>query len=211
MAEKRPRQLSWLYFRQNYQLVIFIICIIFGINIALWVQRAYYFRDFSTLDGSRPNPSYMLSRANGRSLLYLSTLILLLVLRHSITLLRSLGLASILPLDNNIYLHKMVGSLIFFHAWFHTIMHLVNFGINVQPDPVKFVLLNSHYWDPMELGYNPPDGCELRNFTQCPDLKQSVPEDHPSLNNLTMCQVCPEDGRGPWNYGEWLFTWDAIQ
>ena len=71
---------------------------------------------------------YMNHLFSGRSLLYLSTLILLLVLRHSITLLRSLGLASILPLDNNIYLHKMVGSLIFFHAWFHTIMHLCNFG-----------------------------------------------------------------------------------
>ena len=54
-----------MYFRQNYQLVIFIIFIMFGINIALWVQRAYYFRDFSTLNGSRPNPFYMLSRANG--------------------------------------------------------------------------------------------------------------------------------------------------
>ena len=53
---------------------------------------------------------------------------MLLILRHSITLLRSLGLATILPLDNNIYLHKIVGTFIFFSAWMHTIMHLINFG-----------------------------------------------------------------------------------
>ena len=69
-------------------------------------------------------PSFIL----GRSLIYLSTLILLLILRHTITLLRSLGLATVLPLDNNIYLHKMVGTLIFIHAWSHTITHLCNFG-----------------------------------------------------------------------------------
>ena len=65
IEEQKPRQLSWLYFRQNYQLVLFILVIIFGVNIVLWVQRAHYFRDFSSLDGSRPNPFYMLSRANG--------------------------------------------------------------------------------------------------------------------------------------------------
>ena len=48
-----------------------------------------------------------------------------------ITLLRNLGLASILPLDNNIYFHKLVGRIIFAQAWLHTIMHLINFGQHV--------------------------------------------------------------------------------
>ena len=55
-------------------------------------------------------------------------LILILVLRYTITVMRELGIGSVLPLDNNIYLHKVVGYLIFFQAWFHTIMHLCNFG-----------------------------------------------------------------------------------
>ena len=55
-------------------------------------------------------------------------LILVLVLRHSITMLRNLGLASVLPLDNNIYFHKLVGRLIFVQAWIHATMHLLNFG-----------------------------------------------------------------------------------
>ena len=83
-------------------------------------------------------------------------LILVLVLRHCITMLRNLGLASVLPLDNNIYFHKLVGRLIFVQAWIHATMHLLNFGeesahsvisqldiagLNVSPDPVKFLQL----------------------------------------------------------------------
>ena len=64
----------------------------------------------------------------GRTLLFNSTVILVLVLRYSITKLRELGLAFILPLDNNIYLHKVVGWIIFGQALFHTVMHLCNFG-----------------------------------------------------------------------------------
>ena len=55
-------------------------------------------------------------------------LILVLVLRYSITMLRDLGLASVLPLDNNIYFHKLVGRIIFVQAWIHALMHLLNFG-----------------------------------------------------------------------------------
>ena len=55
-------------------------------------------------------------------------LILVLVLRYTITMLRDLGLASVLPLDNNIYFHKLVGRLIFVQAWVHAIMHFINFG-----------------------------------------------------------------------------------
>jgi predicted ferric reductase len=39
-----------------------------------------------------------------------------------------LGLVKILPLDQHIGLHKLTGILIFFQAWFHAIMHFLNFG-----------------------------------------------------------------------------------
>ena len=65
LAEKIPRQLTPLYFQQNWQLVSFIVVVIFGITIALFIQRAYYFREFSMLSGFTPNPFYMLSRAFG--------------------------------------------------------------------------------------------------------------------------------------------------
>ena len=96
-------------------------------------MRAHYFKDFATLEGNTPNGFYMMSRANGRVLLFNSMMILVLVLRYSITKLRELGLAFILPLDNNIYIHKVVGWLIFFQSAFHTIMHLCNFGESFGP------------------------------------------------------------------------------
>ena len=42
-------------------------------------------------------------------------------------------------------------------------MHLINFGVNVQPDPLKFVQINSEYWNWKELGYNLPPGCRMEN------------------------------------------------
>ncbi len=117
-----------MYLRNNVQLVFFIFFVIALINVVLFVLRAHYFKDFANLDGSKPNPFYMMSRANGRVLLFNSMLIVVLVLRNVITVLRELGFISILPLDHNIYLHKLVGYLIFFQAWFHTIMHICNFS-----------------------------------------------------------------------------------
>ena len=69
-------------------------------------------------------------------------LILVLVLRYSITMLRDLGLASVLPLDNNIYFHKLVGRIIFVQAWIHALMHLLNFGEApaLTNNPIIFLL-----------------------------------------------------------------------
>jgi hypothetical protein len=161
------------------------------------------------LSGATPNPFYMMSRANGRCLNFNSTIILVLVLRYTITKLRELGLSNVLPLDHNIYLHKVVGYIIFIQSWFHTVMHLINFAINVQPEPVRFVQLTTRYWEPfglarpgwLNLNYNIPEGCTVSNLTSvCP---KGVLD---AALNVTMCQVCGPDSRGPWTYYEWLFT-----
>ena len=120
--------------------------VILLINIILFVHRAYYFRNFSMLNGTTPNPFYLLSRACGRVLHFNTCLVLALVLRNTITILRRFGLATILPLDHNIYLHKLVGFLIFFQSLLHTCCHLTNFAVNVQPNPVKFVQLTYRYF-----------------------------------------------------------------
>ena len=70
---------------------------------------------------------------SGRCLNFNSVMILVLVLRYTITILRNMGLSPIIPLDHNIYFHKLVGVIIFFQAWIHTIMHLINFGRMVFP------------------------------------------------------------------------------
>ena len=215
------RKLSWQHMKQNYQLFSF-----FGgfilINLILWIQRAAYFGGMANLDGTMPNPFYMLSRANGRTLLFNSTLIIICVLRYTITKLRDLGLSKILPLDNNIYIHKVVGIVIFFQAWAHTICHLINFGVNVQPDPVKFVQMNNDYWPRPYwtlaaenvnksnwelLGYNPIEGCPLSTGDACIDenTNRLMAKYNSDLFNITVCQVCNENS-APYSYAEWIFT-----
>ena len=63
----------------------------------------------------------------GLCLNFSSMLVIVLVLRYTITKCRNMGLTKYLPLDNNIYLHKVTGLTIFVLAWLHTIMHLCNF------------------------------------------------------------------------------------
>jgi hypothetical protein len=52
--------------------------------------------------------------------------ILVVMLRTSITKLRELGLALVLPLDKHIYFHKVTGRLIVLYSLLHTAMHLGN-------------------------------------------------------------------------------------
>ena len=55
------------------------------------------FRNFANLDGTKPNPFYLFSRANGRTLLFNSTMIIVVVLR-SVGLQRfQLGIAHLPP------------------------------------------------------------------------------------------------------------------
>ena len=99
-----------------------------------------------------------------------------------------------------------MGYIIFIQSWFHTIMHLINFAINVQPDPVKFVQLTSPYWESFgpkrpgwtNLNYKVPPGCLVT--TQCPESLGL------SSLNLTHCQLCPEEDSHPWTFYQWLFT-----
>ena len=60
------KKFSGRHFRNQKQLVFFLAAIVI-INASLFIARAYYFRGFSNLDGSFPNPFYMMSRANGTS------------------------------------------------------------------------------------------------------------------------------------------------
>merc|ERR1719419_1446665 len=212
MSEYLPqRYLSKDYWLNNKSFHFFLFSVLL-INVILFIHRAYYFRNFSMLSGFTPNPFYMMSRACGRSLLFNSVLILLLVLRNTITLLRKFGFATVLPLDNNIYLHKVVGVIIFIQSSIHALMHLCNFAINVQPDPVKFLMLTYKYWEdyygvgvPLTL-YRFPPGCNVSN-TIC-SIPNGVNPDYiyeNGKNGTFLCQDCGETGR-PWTYAEWLLT-----
>ena len=213
------KYLSKIYWQNNKFFLFFVMFAVIA-NLALFIHRAYYFRNFVMLNGLTPNPFYVLSRACGRVLLFNSVLVLLLVLRNSITILRKLGLAAYLTLDHNIYLHKMVGIMIFLQAMLHFIMHLCNFAINIQPDPVKFLQLNYKYWEdyygvdtPLTL-YSAPEGCTIVE-SESPNSQHCLPGslDFPSgvnpnclyNNGDFVCQSCNSTGT-PWTYADWIFT-----
>lgn len=52
----------------------------------------------------------------------------MLMLRKSITILRTSGVSDYLPLDQHIYYHKLAGWFIVAHTILHTIMHCLNFS-----------------------------------------------------------------------------------
>ena len=134
--EKLPHHFSLSYWRNNLPFLAFLYFII-CLNIAVMIQRAYYFKDFSMLNGMTPNPFYMISRAMGRGLMVNTVLSILLILRYCITFLRKMGLAHKFPLDQNVYFHMLVGWFIFVQAWLHTVAHLLNFG---KPPPLQMSL-----------------------------------------------------------------------
>ena len=133
--------------------------------------------------GGMVNFFYMTSRAMGLTMDFNTMMVLTMVLRHSLTTLRKLGLAKILPIDNNIWLHKVFGWTLFVQAWLHTIAHLFNLGFNVSPefhadaDPVYWARRNFRLAGYRLLpAYRPPEGCKLNKFDNFTKFRSSYPE-----------------------------------
>lgn len=64
----------------------------------------------------------------GQCLNFNCMMVLVLMLRHCITYLRTRGFSQFLPLDQHIYFHKVTGVLIFVYSSVHTVSHLLNFS-----------------------------------------------------------------------------------
>jgi hypothetical protein len=63
----------------------------------------------------------------GQTLNFNCAFILVLMLRHGITLLRNIGCGSFLPVDQHVYLHKVCGGVVVVLSALHTLMHIINF------------------------------------------------------------------------------------
>merc|ERR550539_415376 len=172
------RYFSWEYWTNNTALILAILGLVLMILI-IAIQRIVHFRHM-TMPSGFPDLFTLVARASGKNLVALSVIVILLVLRNSITFLRAWGLGRYLPLDNNIYLHKVVGVLIFLLGMVHSLCHLLNFAINIQPDPLKYLQITYKYWlvhfGPEALTvYNKPDNCLIANDTD-PKFNCSKPE-----------------------------------
>jgi len=122
------RYFTSTFWRENKLLAGYISMFII-IQIVMIIWRIYAYWEFKKLDGSYPNICYILARATGLCLDVDNMILVFLVLRWGITKLRCMGIGTYFPLDNNIYLHKVVAYFVFLHATIHTLTHLLNFGI----------------------------------------------------------------------------------
>ena len=201
LVDKVPYFFAFSYVEKNLPFVSFLIAILI-INIALFIDAALDHVESSSIR----KPFYLLARASGRTLLFNSILVLVLVLRYTNTVLRDFGFASILPLDTHIYFHKVVGRLIFYQSIVHTMMHLICCYVSVKEDPVKFLQINfGSEWT--DQGYNVPKGCKIIsiNSSSSEFCKEDVFDDNDAIANLTHCQYCQDD-QMKYSYWDWMMT-----
>ncbi|KAG0728254.1 NADPH oxidase 5 [Chionoecetes opilio] len=121
-----PYQLTLPYLKNNYVYLFFLLAYV-ATNIGLFISRGLEYYDLDA------NVYTIVARACGQCLNYNCMFVCVLVLRNSITYLRSMGGALFLPLDQHLYLHKLCGLLIFVYSVLHTIAHLINFAFFIVP------------------------------------------------------------------------------
>jgi len=115
--------------------IVFISVYIF-VTIALFVLNCVLYSD--------RNIYIILARGAGMCLNFNSALIVVFMLRRSLTWMRSTVVGPYLPIDDNIELHKMTGYAIAFHTFVHTIMHLGNIA-EIQGTIIPADVINATY------------------------------------------------------------------
>ena len=113
------RKLNVSYIKNNMVSTIFLLTFLLA-NVALIAGRFYTYRGYSYYA--------KIAKSCGQCLNFTCSFTLFLMLRKGITVLRSYGLSSFLPLDQNIYYHKIIGYFITVYAILHTIMHAFHFS-----------------------------------------------------------------------------------
>lgn len=86
-----------------------------------------------------------------------------LMLRRCLTWLRATWVVRVLPLDQNILLHQIVGYAILFYTLLHTSAHIFNFGTNSK-------LVEEGCWNPVLVSPNPAE------FSVLPGRKSAFTE-----------------------------------
>ena len=195
--------LNWAFIQKNIPFISFFVALL-SVNLALFID---VFQSYKHLLKNDPSfIFYPLARSFGAMLLFNSVLVLVVVLRHTITTLRNLGLSLILPLDTHIYFHKVVGRMIFFLSILHTISHLLFCTLCVAPEPVKNLqILYGSDW--MLQGFQVPDGCEivlLNSNLSSFCSNETVFLENNIDGNITHCLGC-QSGQY-YNLVDWMFT-----
>ncbi|XP_013878453.1 NADPH oxidase 5 isoform X2 [Austrofundulus limnaeus] len=120
--QKKPqthRYLTRAYWQNNSRKLLFL-CVYALLNLALFVCAALYHR--------YGGGWFMLAKGCGQCLNFNCTFVMVLMLRRCLTWIRATWVVRVLPLDQNILLHQIVGYAILFFTVVHTAAHVVNFA-----------------------------------------------------------------------------------
>ncbi|XP_051545992.1 NADPH oxidase 5 [Myxocyprinus asiaticus] len=122
---KTPRYLTRAYWHNNSRKLLFI-CLYTLLNMLLFI--------IAMLKNSHGGPWFMVAKACGQCLNLNCTFVIVLMLRRCLTWLRATWVVRVLPLDQNILLHQIVGYAILIFTTVHTGAHVMNFARMSQND-----------------------------------------------------------------------------
>ncbi|XP_017341623.1 NADPH oxidase 5 isoform X2 [Ictalurus punctatus] len=122
---KTPRYLTRVYWHNNSR-KLFFLCLYAFLNILLFV--------IAMLQHAPGGPWFMVAKGCGRCLNLNCTFIMVLMLRRCLTWLRTTWVVKVLPLDQNILLHQIVGYAILIFSLVHTMAHVMNFVLLTRTD-----------------------------------------------------------------------------
>ncbi|KAM6973794.1 NADPH oxidase 5 [Aplochiton taeniatus] len=113
-----PRYLTPAYWHNNSR-KLFFLCAYTCLNLLLFLS--------AMLQNRHSGACYMVARACGQALNFNCTFVMVLMLRRCLTWLRVTWVVRILPLDQNILFHQIVGYAILFYTLLHSTAHVMNF------------------------------------------------------------------------------------
>ncbi|XP_057185831.1 NADPH oxidase 5 isoform X3 [Triplophysa rosa] len=122
---KTPRYLTRAYWHNNSRKLLFL-CLYALLNVLLFIV--------AMLKNAHGGPWFMVAKGCGQCLNLNCTFIMVLMLRRCLTWLRATWVVRVLPLDQNILLHQIVGYAILIFTIVHTGAHVMNFARMSQND-----------------------------------------------------------------------------
>uniref|UniRef100_A0A8C4L920 NADPH oxidase 5 n=1 Tax=Equus asinus asinus TaxID=83772 RepID=A0A8C4L920_EQUAS len=126
---RRPRPLTSAYWH-NHRSQLLCLAAYVGLHVLLFALAANAHRALG--------PSVMVAKGCGQCLNFDCSFIAVLMLRRCLTWLRATWLAQVLPLDQNIQFHQLMGYVVVGLSLVHTVAHVVNFALQAQSDTSPF-------------------------------------------------------------------------
>ncbi|XP_046930392.1 NADPH oxidase 5 [Lynx rufus] len=126
---RRPRPLTSAYWH-NHRSHLLCLAAYAGLHVLLFTLAACAHRALGA--------SVMVAKGCGQCLNFDCSFIVVLMLRRCLTWLRATWLAQVLPLDQNIQFHQLMGWVVVGLSLVHTVAHVANFALQAQSGATPF-------------------------------------------------------------------------